>query len=148
MIRRLNIGHVHDPIYVVKDNGTLVGSGGRLAYVLVVEQEFADPAEAQAMFRRIQARGSILDEEIDWCSGSERWPVPEPEQTSFVDGFENERQRAAPRFFASRPKRGKCHACGSPQLLDATGRVTRHVPEAQDESASSGVDAKSLLEID
>lgn len=115
MIRRLNIGHVTEPIYVVED-GQLQVSGERTHYVLVVEQAFDDPAEAQAMFTRIQQRGTILDEEVEWCSGSERWPAG----------------------MSSNGRTGVCPTCRSAWSLDSRGRLIRHLPEEpQEERAAS-----------
>lgn len=125
MIRRLNIGNVSEPIYMVRD-GRLVLAGSTTHYVLVVEQAFDDPDEAQAMLALIQQRGTILDEHIEWCSGSGRWP----------EGV------------ASSGRTGLCPRCRAAWSLDDHGRLMRHLPGDREEApATKPAGRADLLEI-
>jgi len=125
VIRRLNIGNVTEPIYMVRD-GRLVQAGATTRYVLVVEESFDDPDEAQAMLARIQQRGTILDEQIEWCSGSGRWP----------EGV------------ASSGRTGLCPRCRAAWSLDDHGRLMRHLPSTGEESVAPKAPRSSdLLEI-
>lgn len=127
MIRRLTIGNVSEPIYMVRD-GRLVEAGAVTKCVLTVEQTFEDPDEAQAMLTRIAQRGTILDDEIEWCGGSGRWP----------EGV------------ASNRRTGVCPRCRGAWSLDERGRLMRHLPTAGDEPAGESKPERTeqLLEVD
>lgn len=127
MIRRLTIGNVTEPIYMVRE-GRLAVVGAATKCALTVEQVFDDPDEAHAMLARIQQRGTILDEEIDWCAGSGRWP----------EGV------------ASNRRTGVCPRCRGAWSLDEGGRLMRHLPTAGEEPAAETKPARpeQLLEVD